>query len=123
MDDGDSGAARHSSGRPNAAHQLAVDDSKPKSVALHGVSQIRTLPSLEVLYSLLRESVKPACGYVFLKLLIPLLSIERRKPGAERCQVFRGELTDSFFDVMHSTHKRFVFLLSHCLFLFLESMI
>ena len=122
MDDGDSGAAKHNNGRPDAVHQLAVDDSEPKSVALRGVSQIRTPPSLEVLYSLLRESVKPACGYVFLKLLIPLLGIERRKPGAERRQVFRCELTDSLFDVMHSTHKRVVFLLCNCLVLFLEPM-
>jgi len=82
MDDGDSGAARHSSGRPDAAHRLAADDSKPKSVALRGVSQLSTPPCLEVLYSLLRESVKPACGHVLLKLLIPLLGIKRRKPGA-----------------------------------------
>jgi len=97
-----------------------LHSSEPKSVALRGVSQIRTPPSLEVLYSLLRENVKPACGYVFLKLLIPLLGIERRKPGAERRQVFRCELTDSLFDVMHSTHKRVVFLRCNCLVLFLE---
>jgi hypothetical protein len=51
-------------------------------VALRGVSQIRTPPFLEVLYGLLRESIKPACGHVLLKLLIPLLGIKRRKPGA-----------------------------------------
>ena len=54
----------------------------PKSEALRGVSQISTPPLLEVLYGLLRESVEPACGHVLLKLLIPLLGIERREPGA-----------------------------------------
>jgi hypothetical protein len=122
MNDGDSGAAKHNNGQPDAAHQLAVDDSEPKSVVLRGVSQIRTPSSLEVLYSLLRESVQPACGHVFLKLLIPLLGIERRKPGTERRQVFRCELTDSLFDVMHSTHKRIVFLRCNCPVLFFEHM-
>jgi hypothetical protein len=49
MDDGDAGAATHNNGQPDAAHQLAVDESEPKSVALRGVSQIRTPSSLEVL--------------------------------------------------------------------------
>jgi hypothetical protein len=31
-------------------------------------------------------------------------------------------LTDRLFDVMHSTHKRVVFLLYNCLVLFLEPM-
>ena len=82
MDDGDSDAARHSSGRLDAAHRLAADDSRPKSVALRGVSQISTPPFLKVPYGLLRESIEPACGHVLLKLLIPLLGIERREPGA-----------------------------------------
>src|SRR5215470_7684244 len=114
MDDGGSGAARHSSGRPDAAHQRAVDDSSPKSVAWRGVSQIRTPPSLEILYRLLRECVEPTCGHVLLKLLIPLLGIERRKPGAKRRQVLRGELTDSLCDVLHSTHRCVVSLLCNC---------
>ena len=79
MDDEESGAAQHRSGRPDTAHQLATDDSRPKSVAWRGVSQISTPPCLEVLYGLLRERVEPACGHVLLKLLIPLLGIERRE--------------------------------------------
>jgi hypothetical protein len=122
MDDGDSGAARHSSGRPDAAHRLAAEDSRPTSVAWLGVSQISTPPFLEVLYGLLRESVEPARSHVLLKVLIPLLGIERRKPGASRRQVLRCELTDSLFDVMHSIHRRVVFLLCNCRVSFLEHM-
>ena len=51
-------------------------------MALRGVSQISTPPFLKVPYGLLRESIEPACGHVLLKLLIPLLGIERREPGA-----------------------------------------
>jgi hypothetical protein len=91
-------------------------------VALRGVSQISTPPFLKVLYGLLRESVEPACGHILLKLLIPLLGIERREPSAERRQVLRCELPDSLFDVMHSTHRRVVFLLCNCLVFFLEHM-
>jgi len=91
-------------------------------VALRGVSQIRTPPFLKVPYGLLRESIEPACGHVLLKLLIPLLGVERRKPSAQRRQVLRRELTDSIFNVLHSTHGSVVFLLHGCMPLSLEHM-
>src|SRR5215831_4054718 len=122
MDAVDSGAARHSSGRQDAARLLAGGDSRPKSVGSRGVSQIRTLSFSQGLYGLLRQGIEPACGHILLKLLISLLGVERHEPGAQRRQILWRELTDSLFDGMHSTHRRVVFLLHNCLALFWEHM-
>ena len=103
-------------------HCPVVEADTDGNVGSLDVSQIGTPPFLQILYGLLRQVFEPACGHILLELLIPLLSVERRKPGAQRRQVLRRELADSIFDVLHSTHRGIICLLRGCLPLSLEHM-
>src|SRR6185437_7661032 len=70
-----------------------------------GGSQVGAMPVAQVPQGLVGEGIHPALGDVALELAVPVRGVELGEPGAQRDEVFVGELADRGLDLIDSAHR------------------
>ena len=86
----------------------ATSDSNAKTAGWRDVSPIRAAARSQILDRFICQRVQPALGDVPFHLLVPIGSIEFRKPGAKGCQFCGRKFEYGFFDFLDAAHDNSV---------------